>query len=1036
MITINNRYRIIQPLGSGGMGVVYQALDRLTGQHVALKQVTANDADLVFKSRTAEKDFRLALTREFQMMASLRHPNIISVLDYGFNAADLQPFYTMTLLNNPQDIREAARQLEDAGKAALLIQAAEALAYLHRRGVIHRDLKPDNVLVADDGLVKVLDFGLAVGHEALGTAGTLAYMSPEVLNGSPASAGSDLYALGVIAYEMVTGKHPFGTERVSKLVNDIMVTVPALENLADSMLKGMIERLLQKDPADRYANVDDLLHDLYAVLGEGDYIQSSAVRESFLQAAMFVGRDKELNLLTDALNRSVASAGSAWLIGGEAGVGKSRLLDEIRTRALIRGMHVLRGIGMAEGGLPYQIWRQPLRFLLLSTEVDDWEAGVLKEIIPDIGTLLERDIRTIPSLEGEAASQRLETVIISVFQRQNQPMLVLLEDLHWTFESLRTVQILSKLVEHLPILIIASYRDDERPELPAEVPNMRHIKLKRLDDSSIAELSRAILGESGAQPQVLELLQRETEGNVFFLVEVVRTLAEEAGSLGGIGNITLPPSVFSGSVREIVLRRLSRLPQADLPLLRYAAVAGRWLDLTLLKYLLETSFNAQASYSALLEWLMRCGDAAVLDVRDDRWRFAHDRLREAIIEDMDVTARAEAHGVVAQAIETIYPDDEAHLLMLLEHWYQAGNVVKEAGYAIRAGDRFYVAGMYPQARTTLERTLARIKGRQDTQEDRMKLLFALGNTLKMQGEHLTARGYLTASLTIARMRRDLNAVSQALAALSNVAYYMGDLDLAWKHGRESLSLARVVGDLLLIAVASGGLGVVAVASGDFRAAKDYFDDSLIIYREMEDVYREANNLSQIGALYHYQGQYDEARRNYAASLVLARKLNHLSLIALNLSNAAEIDYAQGEYEKALESVEEAVDLMRESENNNMLAHTFHLLSSIKLKLNRVDEARAHVMEGLKLAHENGATLITLLNMLGMGKIKVYEGDAAKAANWLGMVQKHPASRQFKSEIQELSDLLHEHLDAATLQDELDYGELLSLEAVVQAIFEA
>ncbi|RMG69472.1 MAG: hypothetical protein D6711_19300 [Chloroflexi bacterium] len=1035
MTVINNRYRIIHRLGSGGMGIVYQALDRLTGQQVALKQVTVNSDDLIFNSRTTEDDFRLALTREFKMMASLRHPNIISVLDYGFSSADFQPFYTMTLLENPQDIRQAANELETSGKIALLIQAAEALAYLHRRGVIHRDLKPDNVLVASDGLVKVLDFGLAVNHEAFNTAGTLAYMPPEVLNGSPATTASDLYALGVIAYEMFTGEHPFVTDRASKLVHDIMQAPVDFKALDDSPLGQIIQRLLQKNPIDRYQNVEELLHDLYAVLGE-TYVQSSAVRESFLQAAAFVGRDGELKLLMDALTRSMRGVGSAWLIGGEAGVGKSRLLDEIRTRALVQGIQVMRGVGIAEGGLPYQIWREPLRSILLSTLPDDWEAGVLKAIVPDISTLIERDVVELPPLEGEAQSQRLEAAIISLFQRQEQPTLLILEDLHWTFESLRVLQILSKLVERLPILIVASYRDDERPELPAEVSNMRHIKLKRLDESSIAALSRAILGESGVQPHVLELLQRETEGNVFFLVEVVRTLAEEAGSLDTIGNITLPPSVFSGSVREIVLRRLSRLPQTDLPLLRYAAVAGRWLDLSLLTHILETMHPAENnSYTALLEWLVRCGDAAVLDVRDDQWRFAHDRLREAIIQEMPESDRKHAHHVVAQAIEAVYPGDEAYLLTLLEHWYQAGDVVKEATYAIRAGERFYDAGMYPQARATLERTLERVKGREDTQEARMKLLFLLGNTLKMQGEHLKAKGYLTASLSIARARKDLNAISRALGGLSNIAYYMGDIDAAWKHGRESLSLARVAGDLHQIGVSSSGLGIVATVSGDFRAAKDYFEDSLLIYREMQDVYRVANTLSQMGALHHYQGQYDVARDYYTDSLNLARQLNHRSLIALNLSNIAEIQYLQCHHEAALQGATEAASLLRESQNNTMLAQVLYLLATIKLKLNAIDEARAHVLEGLRLAHENGATIITLLNMLGMSKIKVYEGDPTKAANWLGMVKKHPASRQFNSEIQELSNLLGQHLDAETLQAEIEYGELLSLESVAQSIFD-
>ena len=166
--SIGGRYVLEQKLGEGGMGAVYRATDRLTQETVALKQVSIPGEKLQFAAQASNgksDSFRLALAQEFKTLASLRHPHIISVLDYGFDNAR-QPYLTMELLENAPTLIEAGRDRPLSYQIELLVQLLQALAYLHRRGIIHRDLKPDNVLVID-GQVKVLDFGLAVAREHL-----------------------------------------------------------------------------------------------------------------------------------------------------------------------------------------------------------------------------------------------------------------------------------------------------------------------------------------------------------------------------------------------------------------------------------------------------------------------------------------------------------------------------------------------------------------------------------------------------------------------------------------------------------------------------------------------------------------------------------------------------------------------------------------------------------------------------------------------------------------------------------------------------
>src|SRR5215510_5415468 len=208
----NNRYRVDEEIGRGGMGIVYRAVDRLSGQRIALKRVMKPTEELVFTSVSSSVDRRLALAQEFQLLASLRHPYIISVLDYGFDDERF-PYFTMDLLDNPVTVSDYARQLPVEGKVNAIFQILQALKYLHRRGIVHHDLKPANILVSDSQL-KVLDFGLALARQqeqngARNTSGTLAYMAPEVLRGEPVREPTDLYAVGIIMYELFAGVHPF-----------------------------------------------------------------------------------------------------------------------------------------------------------------------------------------------------------------------------------------------------------------------------------------------------------------------------------------------------------------------------------------------------------------------------------------------------------------------------------------------------------------------------------------------------------------------------------------------------------------------------------------------------------------------------------------------------------------------------------------------------------------------------------------------------------------------------------------------------------
>lgn len=680
--TIGRRYILQDKLGQGGMGAVYRALDRLTDQQVALKHVTLEKQNLSFASRATSVDVEVALAQEFKTLASLRHPHIISVLDYGFDE-NLQPYFTMELLENAQDIIEAGSTLSQDDQVLLLVQVLQALAYLHRRGIIHRDLKPDNVLVIN-GQVKVLDFGLAVAQEYLTAsedvvAGTLAYMAPEVLQGQPASVASDLYAVGVMAYELFAEKYLYETVNITKLINDIIFTEPDIVSLGlDPLLESILTRLLAKDPAQRYSDARELIRIYAEATNQAVKYETDTIRESFLQAARFVGREQEMTILSKALQEAQSGKASTWLVGGESGVGKSRLLEELRTQALVQGALAVRGGTVSDGGTPYQVWREPVRRLVLETDLSDTEAAILSPLVPDISRLLKRPIPEAPELDPQAAQNRLINAVESLLRRQSQPLAIFLEDLHWAgSESILMLDRLSSTTD-IPMLIVGNYRDDEAPGLPANLPHAQTLKLERLPATSIQKLSESMLGEAGRRPEVVDLLQRETEGNVFFIVEVVRTLAEEAGQLDMVGVKSLPETIFAGGVDNLIQRRLQRVPASAFPLLQYAAVIGRQVDISLLRQLSPDMDEAS--------WLAQCADAAVLEVQEANWRFAHDKFREALVRNLPAEERQHLHQQVAESIEAVYQNELApHYAVLAHHWTQAKVTDKAISYLEKAG---------------------------------------------------------------------------------------------------------------------------------------------------------------------------------------------------------------------------------------------------------------------------------------------------------------------------------------------------------------
>src|SRR5215203_7167764 len=255
---VDGRYRIIRRLGSGGMADVYCAEDTQLGREVALK--------LLYRRFAEDEEFVERFRREASSAARLQHPNVVQVFDRG--EWDGTYYSAMEFLEG-RNLKQIVRDhgpLEPALAVDIVLQILKAARFAHRRGIVHRDIKPHNVIVDDDGRAKVTDFGIARAGasdmtETGSIMGTAQYLSPEQAQGQPVSPRSDLYSIGVMLFELLTGRVPFEAESpvtiALKHVSEPPIPPAELNPAISPALEAVVLRALEKDPARRFADADE-----------------------------------------------------------------------------------------------------------------------------------------------------------------------------------------------------------------------------------------------------------------------------------------------------------------------------------------------------------------------------------------------------------------------------------------------------------------------------------------------------------------------------------------------------------------------------------------------------------------------------------------------------------------------------------------------------------------------------------------------------------------------------------------------------------
>ncbi|MFV1989013.1 MAG: serine/threonine protein kinase, partial [Gemmatimonadota bacterium] len=702
-IDLPQRFTPIRRLGEGSFGTVHEALDTTTGERVALKHLRRFDSDGLLRFK-----------REFRALADIRHENLVR---FGELVSEGDEWlFTMELVDGIPLLAYVTTEgrasmaggdsyryrFDESRLRSTFSQLVEGVHAIHGAGLLHRDLKPPNVLVTPEGRVVILDFGLVVhlrednATRSTQVVGTPAYMSPEQANGKGASTPSDWYTMGLMLFEALTGGLPFEGSAYEMIVKRHTEDPPRPSARSRSVPKDLDElchRLIARDPDARPAYAE-----LSGAFGTPAVV--SPAPRAKVSDDIFVGRVPELARLREAFQRVQTGGSATVLIGGSSGIGKSALvrhfLEELEDRE--RDVLVLRGRCYWRESVPYKAFDGLIDDLtdylsrLDSTDAArflprDWPAlarlfPVLRELgervasrrggieIPDAQEARRRGFAALRELLGRLGDHRL--LVLSI------------DDLQWgDIDSGRLLRELTRPPDQPPILLLATFRSDERDTSPifeemawggVHAEQVWEIDLGELSRGDAVELALAHLGggPEASRERAIELAE-ESAGIPFFMNELIHHGGSEAsGATGPMDTVRLDGVIGS---------RLDGLPEDARRLLECFAVAGRPLDL------------AVANQAAGLD----PGDTATVDLlRVQRWVRVrggsgrevlepyHDRIRETVAGLLPSDTLSSYHDRLAHALDQA---GEADAETLAEHYARSGDDELAARHALRAADQ-------------------------------------------------------------------------------------------------------------------------------------------------------------------------------------------------------------------------------------------------------------------------------------------------------------------------------------------------------------
>jgi tetratricopeptide (TPR) repeat protein len=1044
-------YRIESELGHGGMGSVWGAvvLEQVPGlepgTRVALKIIHPHlmETPGIFKR----------FLREAEFGRTVRHENVVRTYDADALMVEgrTQHYLVMEYVEG-QTLRELAEELTKVPEVLcrhIGREVAKGLAAVHEAGIVHRDLKPKNILITPEHAIKIMDLGVArLAEEAMRLSrtgafvGSIRYAAPEQFEeDSDIDGRADLYALGLLLYELSSGEHPHRNADVLQVIRKMMSEDRPRLGLLNPQLspffEEVVDSLLRRDRDARFPSAVEV----HRVLKEGEESawwrgRAQSIRTETRRPLRRIripretpihGRGSELARLEALYDRVREGDGQVVLLEGEAGIGKTRLVDELVGRLheagedvnFLFGSYPPGGAATAAGA-----WATAYREHFGAEGLTETLRGYVTDapaLIPAFAALLRDD----PPPEGKEllTKDSRQTVFVQATRAlaKERPTVVLIEDLHFAPEEGRGLfaSLALSVPDHAVLLVGTA-----RPGLPEDW----RANLERLDQSSRIELTRlgpkdlARLLEDALRSERLatELGHRialKSDGNPFFVLEIIRGLRESRSieqSPDGTWSATrlIRDVQIPSSVQDLIQARIAELDETEQELLDVAACCGFEFDGGLVAEVLDVARIPALRRLGHLEKVHR-----LIRSLGPRYVFDHHQVHESLYGGIAEPLRREYHAAIGDALAVRCPEpDGAQAARLCEHFLVAGrgedalphldatlDYLKNRYFndrAVALADRaLAIEGLLEgrrRAEVLLEKAaLLGLLGRREPELATIEEAVALADAQGDPGLHARARLALGWSLTLlarygeareeldrardlAREAGDRLTEGQATGSLGLVYKRMARYGEAEDHLERGLEIAREAGNRRSEGTATGNLGLVFLSTGQFDEARQRFESALAIAREVDDRKSEGVAVGNLGLVFWHLGRFEEARERFERHLAIAREVGDRLGEGLATANLGSVLYMLGRYEAARDHYERKLAITRETGDREGEGMTTGNLGLVALSLGRYAEGQACYERYLAIAREIGARRGEIESLASLGTIRLLLGDLDEA----------------------------------------------------------